>query len=118
MTTLPDWAVSQIVQRAGQGITQEDREQIIRSVSDAASYAFGGIRTAGMEAAGAAQDPHVLMRPSIYKDGNQWCALYGINLEDGVAGFGDSVALAMNDFDRNWFAKLAPAPTGEEPRDG
>lgn len=50
--------------------------------------------------------PSVVYRPSIYIDGNQWCALYGINIQDGVAGFGDSPALAMDAFDIAWFAKL------------
>lgn len=55
------------------------------------------------------QRPCVLFRPRISIDGNQWCALYGDNLQDGVAGFGDSPALAMADFDRNWNMKLADA---------
>lgn len=50
--------------------------------------------------------PCVLFRPSICIDGNQWCVLYGNNLQDGVAGFGDSVAEAMAAFDRAWFEKL------------
>ena len=33
-------------------------------------------------------------------------ALYGENLQDGVAGFGDSPALAMADFDLQWEKKL------------
>lgn len=48
------------------------------------------------------QRPSVLFRPRVYVDGNQWCALYGDNLQDGVAGFGDSPDKAMRDFDRNW----------------
>lgn len=63
------------------------------------------------EAAGAHQRPSAVFRPSLSVDGNQWCALYGANLQEGVAGFGDSPADAMWDFDRNWHAKLpAPAP--------
>lgn len=50
--------------------------------------------------------PSIAYKPSISIDGNQWCALYGENLQDGVAGFGDSPALAMEAFDREWFAKL------------
>lgn len=46
--------------------------------------------------------PSVLFRPSLSLDGDQWCALYGQDLQDGVAGFGDSPANAMNDFDRAW----------------
>jgi hypothetical protein len=53
------------------------------------------------------QRPCVLFRPSLSIDGNQWCALYGDNLQDGVAGFGDSPADAMRDFDANWCKPLA-----------
>ena len=52
--------------------------------------------------------PHAVMRPRIGIDGNKWCALYGDNLQDGVAGFGDSPSEAMADFDKNWWAKLPP----------
>lgn len=58
------------------------------------------------EAASEFTAPSVLYRPAISIDGNQWCALYGINLQDGVAGFGDSPELAMRDFNKNWNAKL------------
>lgn len=44
--------------------------------------------------------PHVRLRPRLFIDGTQWCALYGENLQDGVAGFGASPELAMLDFDR------------------
>lgn len=52
------------------------------------------------------QRPSAVFRPSIRKDGNKWCALYGANLQEGVAGFGDSPAAAMHDFDRNWNANI------------
>jgi hypothetical protein len=60
------------------------------------------------DAAGSAQRPSVLFRPAVFIDGNQWCALYGENLQDGVAGFGDSPAEAMWDFDKNWSDKTPP----------
>ncbi len=53
--------------------------------------------------------PFVLLRPRIFIDGNQWCALCGENLQDGVAGFGDSPALASENFDANWRAPLSDA---------
>ena len=53
--------------------------------------------------------PAAIFRPMLSVDGNQWCALYGDNLQDGVAGFGDSPSLAMVDFDKNWLAKLGEA---------
>lgn len=53
------------------------------------------------------QRPSVLYRPSITLDGGVWCALYGANLQDGVAGFGSSPNKAMSDFDRNWLKEVA-----------
>ena len=52
--------------------------------------------------------PSVLFKPAVSIDGTQWCALYGDDLQCGVAGFGDSPAEAMLDFDRNWLAKIQP----------
>lgn len=46
--------------------------------------------------------PSVLFRPSLSIDGSKWCALYGDNLQDGVAGFGDTPDAAMRDFDTRW----------------
>lgn len=52
--------------------------------------------------------PSVLFRPALSIDGNQWCALYGENLQDGVAGFGDSPEEAMRDFDKEFSRKRNP----------
>lgn len=57
--------------------------------------------------------PFVLLRPQIMLDGNQWCALYGANLQDGVAGFGDSPADAAEAFNKAWFAKTTPPETND-----
>lgn len=59
-------------------------------------------------AAGEYERPSVLFRPKVFVDGGSWCALYGDNLQDGVAGFGDSPAKAMWDFDRAWQKDLTP----------
>ena len=61
-------------------------------------------RTADMnyEAAEIALRPSTIYKPHLSIDGDQWCALYGDNLHDGVAGFGKSPALAFADFDRAW----------------
>jgi putative SOS response-associated peptidase YedK len=40
-------------------------------------------------------------------DGDQWMALYDYNLQEGVAGFGDSPEEAYRDFDPVWYEKLA-----------
>ena len=61
---------------------------------------------AAIQAAASQYDrPSVLFRPKIYMDGNQWCALYCENLQDGVAGFGESPSAAMHDFDNQWVKK-------------
>ena len=47
-----------------------------------------------------------MLRPKVYIDGDRWCVLYGENLQDGVAGFGDSPILAVYDFNRAWHRSL------------
>ena len=51
--------------------------------------------------------PSVLYRPRLSIDGDQWCVLYEANLQEGVAGFGESPSLAMGAFDRVWEEKLS-----------
>lgn len=58
----------------------------------------------------ASMQPHVLMRPKVFHDGNQWCALYGDNLQKGVCGFGDTPEAACQEFDTNWRNEKAALP--------
>ena len=58
------------------------------------------------DAAAEYMRPSAIMKPKLSIDGNQWCALYGENLQDGLAGFGDSPSEAMFQFDRAWCEKL------------
>jgi len=60
-------------------------------------------------AAQCAQLPSVLYRPRLMADGTKWCALYGENLQEGVAGFGDTPAEAMHEFDKAWTTERTPA---------
>lgn len=56
-------------------------------------------------------EPSVMYRPKLSIDGNMWCALYGEDLQNGVAGFGKSPHAAMCDFNRAWYANLQePTP--------
>jgi hypothetical protein len=41
-----------------------------------------------------------MLKPKLTKDGGQWCALYGENLQEGIAGFGDTPYLAILDFNK------------------
>ena len=36
-----------------------------------------------------------------FKDGNKWCFLYGENIQEGIAGFGDTILEAAVDFYNN-----------------
>jgi hypothetical protein len=47
--------------------------------------------------------PFYLLLPRVFPDGNQWCALYGDDLQSGVCGFGDTPASAADAFDKEWF---------------
>jgi hypothetical protein len=51
--------------------------------------------------------PCTIWKPKLFIDGNKWCAIYGDNLMEGVAAFGDSPSDAMCEFDRAWYEKLA-----------
>lgn len=69
----------------------------------------------------ARRAPHVLMRPTLTIDGTMWCALYGENLVEGIAGFGETPEKAMEAFDEAWSEELTPAarkaaaaPNGEQ----
>lgn len=50
--------------------------------------------------------PSYVFRPKLSIEGDQYCALYGENLQDGVAGFGDSPELAYAAFDKAWVSPL------------
>ncbi|MCB7127910.1 MAG: hypothetical protein J3T61_00025 [Candidatus Brocadiales bacterium] len=60
--------------------------------------------------------PSVLFRPEVTIDGNMYSVLYGADLMQGCAGFGDSLAEAMADFDKNWCQKLSETGLRETER--
>ena len=49
------------------------------------------------QAEATAPDPHELV-VRIAPDGDRWCALAGENLQEGIAGFGETPADALRDF--------------------
>ena len=51
-----------------------------------------------------------LLRPRVFIDGNKWCVLYGDDLMNGIAGFGDSPILAVYDFNKAWRKPIAQQP--------
>ena len=77
--------------------------------SMAANAIVNAAQQAGYEWQVTAQcytQPSVVWKPKLSIDGDQWCALYGDDLQSGVAGFGDSPHEAMLDFDKEWCRKL------------
>ena len=46
--------------------------------------------------------PHIIHNAKIFKDGNKYCCLLGDNLQDGIAGFGETPEKACSEFDRVW----------------
>jgi hypothetical protein len=55
--------------------------------------------------------PFMLLRPRVFPDSNQWCALYGENIQEGVCAFGDTPAKAAAQFDIEWLnAKAGVLP--------
>lgn len=77
-----------------------------QAIVNAASVIMGEL----VDTANRRREPDAVFRPRLSLDGNRWCALYGDNLQDGVAGFGASPEEAMLDFNANWSKQLdAPA---------
>lgn len=87
-------------------------EAVMRD-ANVAHYVECATTLIGYEAAKAAKAyaaPSAVYRPALTVDGDQWCALYGANLQDGIAGFGETPAAAMHDFDKAWLTcKAGPA---------
>jgi hypothetical protein len=61
--------------------------------------------------------PSVLFRPAISADGTMWCALLGDNLQEGVAGFGETPEAAMRAFDKAWTNERTPKAIARAPGD-
>lgn len=70
--------------------------------ANAIAHAANMVQASWQEAAGYYTLPHVVHRPKLSKDGNQWCALLGDNIQEGLCAFGDTPAKAMHAFDLAW----------------
>lgn len=53
-----------------------------------------------------------MLKPKVYIDGNQYCVLYGEDLQSGICGFGETIHKAIQDFDK---AFNKPLPVKETP---
>lgn len=43
-----------------------------------------------------------MLKPKVSIDGNQYCVLYGEDLRSGICGFGDTLMLAIYDFNKQF----------------
>ena len=83
-------------------LTPNDSNMAANAICHAAAMALESIQ----QAAQCYTASHVIYKPKLYRDGNQWCALLGDDLQSGVCGFGDSPHAAMMAFDQDWCAPL------------
>jgi len=56
-----------------------------------------------------------LLKPSLQRDGDQWCVLYGENLQVGIAGFGNSPSLAIQNWNMEWYKEIENKEAPEIP---
>lgn len=92
---------------SGGNIGEAVRDAAARGLD--ASHTIAILRQEFSLAAYEMQRPSAIYRPSLAPDGSKWCALYGANLMEGVAGFGDTPAEAMAAFDAAWLKERTPA---------
>ena len=56
-----------------------------------------------------------ILRPRVFMDGDRWCVLYGEDLMNGIAGFGETPMLAVYDFNKAWHKKIGGARANDAP---
>lgn len=56
-----------------------------------------------------------LLKPSLKQDGSQWCVLYGDSIEEGIAGFGISPNVAIQNWNKKWHEQLPQDSIQEMP---
>ena len=78
-----------------------DTSHIDRMRFQAACYESNA-REAEYDAALERKRPFILVGARIFPDGDQWCALFGPNIQEGVCGFGATPAKASIAFDLAW----------------
>ncbi len=89
-------------------------EEYQRMVANSIAHEAFCAGQAWQQAAAAQERPCVVWKPKLFIDGDQWCALLGENIQEGVVGFGDSPDAAMWSFDNAWRKKLAPLPGAQQ----
>lgn len=76
--------------------------QVLEHFHSAIGAVQSRIEECAIEVSLILQAPHRVYGAKLSKDGNQWCWLYGDNLQEGIAGFGDTPERAAAAFDSAW----------------
>ena len=50
-----------------------------------------------------------MLRPRLIIDGNQWCCLFGEDLQSGIAGFGNTPFEAIRNWNAEWHRPIKAA---------
>jgi len=87
-------------------VKAEDSNMAANAIAHAAAMAGAAIQNVAY----SFERPCLLFKPRLFADGNQWCALYGENIHEGVCGFGDTPSAAMYAFDTEWATCKPPQP--------
>ncbi|MEG9884073.1 MAG: hypothetical protein V6Z86_05565 [Hyphomicrobiales bacterium] len=82
---------------------------VVREAFAYTSQMMDEVKNEHLTAAWELQRPTAVFKPSIYPDGNMWCALLGENIQEGVCGFGETPEKAAKAFDLAWINKRTPA---------
>ena len=45
------------------------------------------------------------LKPRLFKDGDQWCCLYGESIQEGIVGFGNTPYNAILEFNKEFISK-------------
>ena len=83
-------------------------DELSRMAANAIAHEANICQRAVVSAVAVYEAPSVVHRPRLFPDGNMWCALLGDNLQEGLAGFGETPAKAMWAFDLAFFNERTP----------
>lgn len=89
-------------------MNKELQDRIVQAAYDAAFRASEAIRIEAEVYSNTLSRPSVIFRPSIAPDGDQWSALYGPNIAEGVVAYGDTPEKAAEAFDVAWKTQRTP----------
>jgi len=91
-------------------LTDQDSNLAMNAICYAAD-AWKNAAYAAEQAALEQRRPFTILKPRMFPDGDKWCALYGENLQEGIAGFGDTPEKAAMQFDIEFLNQRLPKRT-------